>query len=258
MALIEETLFGVRDKVAIAIDRIRALCTGDVVVAFSGGKDSQVVLDLVRRSGIDHTDQMSVTGIDPPELTLFVKRQYPEVTRLPPKKTMFQLIEHKGSPPTLFARYCCEHLKERGNEGKTVVTGIRWEESMRRSKRKMTDTCTKGVGKRYVHPIIDWTADDVWEYIRSHRTPYCKLYDEGYNRIGCIGCPSAPTRAMDLERYPNTKAAYLKAFGRMLENNKRKGIGNRSGWTDAQSVMDWWLAKKKRRDDTQIEMFYDN
>ena len=59
-------------------------------VAFSGGKDSQVILDLVKRSGVKYDAHMNITSVDPPELTQFVKEHYPDVMRHRPKLTMFQ------------------------------------------------------------------------------------------------------------------------------------------------------------------------
>ena len=79
---------------------------------------------------------------------------------------MFQLIVEKGFP-TRVNRWCCKLLKECNGEGRFMVTGIRWAESARRSKRKMTEVCNKKTGGRYLHPIIDWTTKEVWEYLNS-------------------------------------------------------------------------------------------
>lgn len=49
-------------------------------------------------------------------------------------------------------------------------------------------------GKRVLNPIIDWTEDEVWNFIRKYHLPYCCLYDQGFCRIGCIGCPLASTK----------------------------------------------------------------
>lgn len=71
-----------------------------------------------------------------------------------------------------------------------------------------------------VNPIVDWTDDEVWEFIREYNIPYCCLYDEGWKRIGCIGCPmgSAKHRQEEFERYPKYKKLYLLAFEKMIEN----------------------------------------
>ena len=96
--------------------------------------------------------------------------------------------------------------------------------------------------KRYLNPIIDWSTEDVWEFIRTYNVPYCKLYDEGYTRLGCIGCPMAGGEKMKdhFRRYPKYKTAYLKAFGRMLEVMDDESL--KTTWNTAQDVMDWWLS----------------
>ncbi|RAZ12576.1 hypothetical protein DK853_52575, partial [Klebsiella oxytoca] len=68
------------------------------------------------------------------------------------------------------------------------------------------------------NPIVDWTDRDVWEYIRSERLPMNPLYDMGFFRVGCIGCPMAgKTRWKEFALFPTYRHAYTKAFGRMLE-----------------------------------------
>ena len=57
-------------------------------------------------------------------------------------------------------------------------------------KRNMIENCTVK-GKHILNPIIDWTHKDVWDYLNSRNIEHCKLYDEGYKRLGCIGCPMA-------------------------------------------------------------------
>lgn len=72
-----------------------------------------------------------------------------------------------------------------------------------------------------INPIIDWKTEEVWEFIREYDVPYCCLYDEGFTRLGCIGCPMGrkATREKEFERWPKYKALYLKAFEKMIENH---------------------------------------
>ena len=73
--------------------------------------------------------------------------------------------------------------------------------------------------RRHLNPIIDWTTDEVWEFIHEYNIPYCKLYDEGFKRLGCIGCPmgSVEHRLKEFEKYPKYKQAYIRAFDKMIE-----------------------------------------
>lgn len=84
--------------------------------------------------------------------------------------------------------------------------------------------------------------EDVWEFIKTYNIPYCDLYDKGYKRLGCIGCPMNTTAEAELERYPKYKQNYIRAFDRMLEMFEEKP----ENWTDGKAVMDWWLGKKTK------------
>jgi len=265
--LIESTLFGTTDKVAVAIERLRAfeaqalsMHEGGYHVAFSGGKDSIVVLDLVRRAGVKHTAHMSLTTVDPPELIAYVKEHYPDVERVKPRMGMFALIRHKMMPPTRLVRFCCGELKETQGAGRMIVTGVRWAESVARSRRRMTETCMRDKRKAYLHPIIDWSDADVWEYIRERGLPYCSLYDEGFRRIGCIGCPMAGRKEREIEfaRWPRYELAYRAAFGQAAA--KRAHIPDAPftiQWRDGDTMWDWWMNEDRapRDDENQAWLF---
>lgn len=98
--------------------------------------------------------------------------------------------------------------------------------------------------QRILNPIIDWEDSDVWEFVHKYHVPYCKLYDQGYKRLGCIGCPMSVNRAKELERYPKVRAAYIRAFDRMLITKKERGnLEEDATWTDGEAVMKWYLSK---------------
>lgn len=86
--------------------------------------------------------------------------------------------------------------------------------------RRMLEHCYR-TQKTMVNPIVDWTDEDVWDFLNENNIPHCCLYDEGYTRLGCIGCPLAGTKQMlrDFERYPKYKEAYIRAFQRMIDNH---------------------------------------
>lgn len=256
-------IFGV-DKVQVALNRIRHFEANAVRihpdgywVAFSGGKDSMVVLDLVRRAGVKHTAHFSLTTVDPPELLDFVRKHYPDVERIRPPLGMFGLIVKNLMPPTRQLRYCCKELKERGGSGQVVITGIRWAESGKRKKRRLMESCLKNKNTTYLHPIIDWKDDEVWQYIKDRQLPYCSLYDEGFKRIGCVGCPMNTRRKEHFKRWSKFENLYRRACVKAFE--KRVGEGKHTTWQTSDEMWSWWMEENKTEvaDDNQVLIFED-
>lgn len=278
------------DKVEVAIGRIKQIEPrgGSWYLAFSGGKDSVVIKALCDMASVKYDAHYRITSVDPPELVRFIKDQHPDVAldfpRYPDGSviTMWNLIPKKKMPPTRIARYCCEYLKEDGGEGRDKITGVRWDESNRRRRTRSglevsgTEKWTKSQRERLdpdnmdedmvrycmqskgfiLNPIIDWTTEEVWEFIHRYNIPYCKLYDEGYKRLGCIGCPMNTHQEEELERYPKIKEAYIRAFDRMIkaqiEGGRRPFIGklkesttdensSNIGLPSAELTYKWWI-----------------
>lgn len=256
-------------KVQTAVSRIQAFVPPEgYYLAFSGGKDSQVLYHLAELAGVPFDAHYNVTGLDPPELVYFIRKHYPKVIFEYPGITMWRLIPKKMMPPTRIVRYCCAELKERGGMGRFVMTGVRWAESVRRKQkralvevngrsanllmlnsdndesRRLIESCTRK-GKHVLNPIIDWTTSNVWDFLLERKIPYCSLYDEGFTRLGCIACPMGGEKQMKFElvRYPAYRQMYLRAFERMLANRAAHGLPVRL-WSNAEEVMTWWVQRR--------------
>lgn len=111
-------------------------------LGYSGGKDSDVILHLAKKSGVAFKAVHNLTTVDAPETVRYV-RSKPEVEIEYPKMSMWQLIVKRKSPPTRLVRYCCEELKERSGVGKKVITGVRKAESRKRAENQGIVTFTK-------------------------------------------------------------------------------------------------------------------
>lgn len=276
----EITLFGEIDKVAVSIQRIKdayeiskSQNKGALYVAFSGGKDSICCAKLCEMAGVPYELHYNTTTVDPPILLRYIKENYPECHFEKPRYSMWQLIVKKHMPPTRIMRYCCSELKEKGGEKRVCITGVRRYESVKRSGRKAFETISKKErilfddngefrnsleqctlkSKIVCNPIIDWKDEDVWQFIHEQNIPYCKLYDMGYTRIGCIGCPMSTERERELNDFPFFKKKYLEAFDKMLKNMPETSTVT---WKSAEDVYNWWLHSDKieKQIDGQMEM----
>lgn len=110
--------------------------------------------------------------------------------------------------------------------------------------RQTLDACVTR-HKTCLNPIIDWTDAEVWEFIKSENIPYCGLYNEGWRRLGCIGCPMAALKGREREfgRWPKYRAQYIKTFSKMLEERKRRGKYNPDSpmGRNGLDVFRWWM-----------------
>ena len=231
---------------------------GGYYLAFSGGKDSIVIYDLAVQAEVQFDAHYSQGGIDPPELVQFIRERYPDVIRDRPKLSVWQGVALHGMPRRQ-SRWCCELIKEHHGGGRRVVTGIRWQESPRRKTRAMVEVCRTDQTKVFVHPVIDWAEDDVWEYIKLNSLPYCSLYDEGFKRLGCVLCPMQTARQTQLElgRWPKLAAAWQRACYRYYADRKGKGAEAVNRWPTAEDMWLWWLSRKGEPevDEAQCIMF---
>ena len=106
------------------------------------------------------------------------------------------------------------------------------------------ESCYKDTTKRYLNPIIDWTTNDVWEFIEETKMSYCSLYDEGWRRIGCLFCPmaSGKERFAMAAKYPGFTKAFRRAFRKLYQNRKKQGSKAVDRWSNGNEMFDWWLA----------------
>ena len=244
----EETFFGIVDKVEQSIERIKMYEPEEgYYLAFSGGKDSIVIKKLADLAGVKYDAHYNVTTIDPPELTKYIKDNHKDVIWDFCGKTFLQELIRRGFP-TRQGRWCCAEFKEKGGEDRFVLTGIRWEESNKRAQRKMTETCNKLAGKHYLHPIIDWTSADIWEFIALYTLPYCSLYDKGWKRLGCLLCPMSGHRAQEASQYPKYVKAFIHAFEKRYEILKTKNPDSIKRWKSGKEMFNWWMSETRTRE----------
>jgi phosphoadenosine phosphosulfate reductase len=173
--------------------------------AFSGGKDSVALKRVCQIAGVKPQWYYHNTTIDPPELIRFIRKHHKDVLWNQPKYgNFFVRARQKGLMPSFKIRWCCDEYKEwRGPINTTWISGVRREESPSRSKQQMVGLHLR-TRRVFIRPIINWDSEFLWDFIRSEKLPYSELYDEGFHRLGCVGCPlaSKANRLKEFKRWP--------------------------------------------------------
>ena len=267
-------------------------------VCTSEGKDSRVLGHLMRRAGVKHFYLHNITGIDPPELVYFQRRNFQEYRDagyltydLMYRRSMWQLMMDKLIPPIRLVRYCCEKFKERRTpeQGKAMIsTGVRKAESARRKRNRSelehgrthlnpydqdgeidveaVRACfdnpewnyeTKGLFT--LNPLAEWTDNWIWDYSKEAKLDQCCVYQEGFDRLGCIGCCMAKLchRLREFERWPKFRDMYIRTFDRMVAERERRGM--RQSFHSGVEWFEWWLYEPEKLEayalDGAISMF---
>lgn len=217
-------------KIEQSIKLLRSIKRPEVELSYSGGKDSDVILELSRMAGINVRPIYKMTTIDPPGTIRHCREKGVEI--MPPKMTFFQLIEKKGFP-TRRARFCCDVLKEYKILD-CAIQGIRRSESVNRSKLYHEPVICRFYGSKknnvqVVLPILEWTDDDVEEFISTRGIKCHPLYYENgiFNvkkRLGCLCCPLRSDNGLaEFKRYPNMVKAWIRAGEKYW--NTHPGVG---------------------------------
>lgn len=215
-------------KIDFAIKLLRSIPQdGPIELSYSGGKDSDVILELTKMSGIPFEAIYNNTTIDPPGTIAHCRENGVKVVQ--PKMSFLQLIEKRGMP-SRFARFCCGELKEYKIHDR-AIQGIRRSESRKRAERyKEPEFCRTYSAKEKVRvylPILNWTDEDVQRFISDRQIRCAPVYYDAdgtfhvERRLGCIGCPlaSIKRRREEYMHYPLMLKAHIKATEKYRENH---------------------------------------
>lgn len=249
-------------------------------LCYSGGKDSDVIRILADLAGVKHDIVHNLTTVDAPETVYYVRSipnviiDYPQISmwELIPKKLTpptrlaryccEELKERGGQGRVKVTGVRWAESKNRQESAGTVKIigkpkttqkmadkiGAKYQVSRQGGlimnddndeSRRMVEHCYRTTSTM-VNPIVDWTDDDVWEFLRHYGCRSNPLYECGFKRIGCIGCPMASKhRYTEFRLYPKYKNNYIKSFDRMLIERKNGDLPTE--WQSGEEVFKWWM-----------------
>lgn len=262
-------------------------------VCTSEGKDSRVLGHLMRRAGVKHFYIHNITGIDPPELVYFQRQNFQTYLDLGYQaydcaydRSMWGLMRKNLIPPLRQKRYCCAHLKERKTpeQGEAMIsTGVRRAESTRRAKQRAElehdyqhlnpydqedgvevetfRTCFDHPdwgrnGLWTINPIAEWPNHWIWDYSAEAHLEQCSLYAEGFDRLGCIGCPmgSERQRRRQFARWPGFERVWRRAFDEIFRIRQARGMKLR--FPSGAENFEWWLSDAAMEESIDEDQLY--
>ncbi len=262
-------------------------------LCYSGGKDSDCIRILANIAGVKHDIEHNHTTVDAPETVRYIRSipgvhiNYPELNMwqlvvkkmIPPTRRVRYCCEKlkegggKGRVKITGVRWAesknrelngglvkiigkTKTVQKIGNELNTdfistpkggVVLNTDNDKN-----RRFVELCYRTTSTM-INPIVDWTNDDVWEFLKYYGCMSNPLYQCGEDRIGCIGCPLQSFTKMkrDFIKYPKYKNIYIKTFDKMLIARRELGLPINRMWQDGKSVFKWWTGENPM----QLTMF---
>ena len=200
----------------------------ECVVSLSGGKDSLAVLLLTLKAGIKPTVMYADTHMDcdSSELVKDIVEKYglKMISYGLPEEVFYRNLERLG-PPSVDFRWCCKvhqisvfYILANMIGGNILsLVGLRRYESTKRMKMSSVWQSDVTPNQLCASPIFDWNALHIWMFLTMENAPYNKLYEQGFDRIGCYVCPVSNMSIMMEHKWDNPVALHwedsIKEFG---------------------------------------------
>lgn len=203
-------------KINKAIRLLQSIKADCLELSYSGGKDSDVILELCKMAGIKFRIIHKCTTIDPPYTLSHCMQVGAEIIR--PKESMLKIIRNNGFP-TRRSRHCCSILKEY-KVLPIAVQGIRKSESTKRQKLYKEPIICRFYGNKknkaqIVLPILEWSDKDIEIFVKRQNIELHPIYYKNgkldvSKRLGCIGCPLASDNGLSgFKQYPKMVKAWI-------------------------------------------------
>ncbi len=230
-------------------------------VAFSGGKDSIVLFDLVRKTlpskaflVVFANTEMEFTDT---EEVIRKVRQDCETSEIifVEAKSVFSPQESWSlfGPPSRFLRWCCtvhkgtpqvlelRKITKKNDFCGMSFVGVRKNESVARSTYEFESFGKKQRGQYSCNPLLDWESSEIWLYTYANNLVVNEAYKKGCSRVGCICCPMGGGRTAFTERV-------IDRSKKDLFLNQIKASNSRSSFSGDEYILNGgWNARKNGR-----------
>lgn len=282
-----------KEKRAIEYLRAFEPKTEPYYLCYSGGKDSDVIRILASLAGVKHDIVHNLTTVDAPETVYYVKSIPGVRIDRPEKSMWQLIVEKGMPPTRLIRYCCAsqkerggtgrvkvtgvrkfESVSRAANSGLVKIIGkpvtvekaakaqeVEYEKTPKGgillnndndASRRFVEHCYRTTSTM-VNPIVDWANVEVWEFLRYYGCRSNPLYYEGFERIGCVGCPLGGSCSMrrEFNCWPKFKSLYIHAFDRMIERRRERGLP--TVWNSGEECFAWWIGD----DPDQLSIDYD-
>lgn len=250
-------------------------------LCYSGGKDSDAIRILASLAGVKHDIVNNHTTVDAPETVRYIRTIPNIIINYPEKTMWQLIVEKGMPPTRIVRYCCAELKERRGKgrvlitgvrkeesvmraangglvkiigkpktvEKAAIEQGVEYKKNPKggiilnhdnAESRRFVEHCYRTTSTM-VNPIIDWTHSDVWEFLHHYGCESNPLYQNGFCRVGCVGCPLGGVKSMKREfaLYPKYKENYIRAFDRMIIRRKERGLP--SVWNSGEECFTWWI-----------------
>ena len=250
-------------------------------LCYSGGKDSDVIRILASLAGVKHDIENNHTTVDAPETVRYIRSIPNVHINYPQKTMWQLIVDKLMPPTRLVRYCCAELKEKGGKnrikitgvrkeesvnrlhnsgvvkiigkpksiEKAAIEQGVEYEKTMKggiilnhdnAESRQFVEQCYRTTST-IINPIVDWTTNDVWEFLKHYGCQSNPLYQMGFCRVGCVGCPMGGGKHMKNEfaRYPKYKENYIRAFDRMINHRADKGLP--TVWKSGEECYTWWV-----------------
>jgi phosphoadenosine phosphosulfate reductase len=250
-------------------------------LCYSGGKDSDVIRILASLAGVKHDIVNNHTTVDAPETVRYIRTIPNVIIQYPKKSMWQLIVDIKMPPTRIVRYCCAELKERGGKgrvkitgvrkaesanraenadlvkiigkpktvEKMAIDQGVEYRKTKKggivlnndnAESRQFVEHCYRTTSTM-VNPIVDWSDHDVWEFLRHYGCESNPLYQNGFCRVGCVGCPIGGSKSMKREfaLYPKYKENYIRAFDRMIIKRKEDGLP--TAWNSGEECFIWWI-----------------